>query len=147
MSREVVGEIVREKQHEIRCARQQCQPKREVNDCTGSYWEVGEKDKVPKPLVGWKATLLQGENRESISGSAPLPRVVGGWCRVSVFNQRDLLKLNLGAIQDSSPRAIHNATGVLREVRVLHSSPRTGKPCTWRREGQVQTNRRAKVTR
>ena len=146
MNREVVGEIVREKQHEKWCASQRSQPKREVNDCTVSYWEVGEEIKEPKPLVGWKATLLQGENRESILGSALLPRVVGGLRRVSVVNQRDLSEQNLPAMEDSLEGGIHNAAGVWGEVRVLHSSRRTGKPCTGRRDGQVQINRRAKVT-
>ena len=37
-----------------------------------SYWEVGEDTKVPKPMVGWKATFLEDEKRESNPRNAPL---------------------------------------------------------------------------
>ena len=146
MSRETVDEIVREKQHEEQCASQPNQPKREVNDRIASYWEVGEQEKGAQIFGGMEGHMLHDEIRETNRAIAPLQRVVGRFGRVIVINQRDLLEREKEAILSLPESGIHNAAGVLREVRVLHSSRSTGKPCTGRRDGQVQTNRHASVT-
>jgi hypothetical protein len=106
-------------------------PKRSVNIHNTSYWEDGD---WPKLLVLWKAK----ERMASMIGrrGAPPPCIE---CRQDKVGSNELtVEISLsgdqiGWIDHNQILENHKSAGACREVRVIHSSQRTGKLFTRRR--------------
>lgn len=122
---------------------QSIRPKRSVNVHNASYWEDGER---PKLLVVWKAT----ERISPIFGgrSAPPPCTGRGQDETGSTELTVEISPGRGTLGWGCLNRIpenHKGAGAEGEVRVAHSSQRTGKPSTGRRGRQVQRSLRRRA--